>query len=107
MGKVVTQQTGEVALYTNNILGHVSRTINQSLRSPGKTFANLFRQDESMQKPTVIDDFLKLANLFLTPEELPLEQISNFLSEYKNMSQHEAKSEFLRLLNKVNIKYVP
>lgn len=92
---------------------NVSRAVNMSMVTPGHTFSNLFQtrpsqQGATQQKPPIIDQFLKLASLFLHPDELTLEQEVNiFLSEYANMSKSEAKAEFLRLLNKVRISYGP
>lgn len=88
---------------------NVRRTINASLVSPGKSFANLFNSESQQnKKPSIINDFLKLANLFLQPEELSLEQeINIFLEEFQNMPKKEAKEEFLRLLKKVKSTYGP
>lgn len=84
------------ALAQNN----VSKALNTSKYSPEKTFSNLFKSvtsipQDSTKKPQIIQDFLKLANLFLEPEELTLEQeIQIFLTEYKNLSKTEAKNNF-------------
>lgn len=90
---------------------NVSRVLNSSLLSPGKTYASLFKPQLSVQqqnKPSIIEDFLKLANYFLEPEELSLEQeINIFLTNYQSMSKIEAKGEFVRLFNKVKTTYVP
>lgn len=92
---------------------NVHNAINMSFRSPGKSFANLFQtssshQNSQQKKPTLIQEFLKLANYFMEPEELSLEQeIEIFLSNFQNMSKPEAKSNFLRLLNKVKSQYGP
>lgn len=92
---------------------NVNRAVGMSAITPGQTFSNLFHQHSAQpgaqqQKPPAIDQFLKLASLFLEPEELTLEQEVNiFLSEYANMTKVEAKAEFLRLLNKIRVSYGP
>ena len=56
----------------------------------------------------MVEEFLKLAILFKEPEQLTLEQdIEKFLREYQRMQTNTAKSEFLRLLKKVNASYGP
>lgn len=56
----------------------------------------------------VVDAFLKLANYFLEPEELSLEQeINIFLADFQSMSKADAKIEFVRLLKKVKNTYGP
>ncbi|XP_073816945.1 uncharacterized protein [Musca autumnalis] len=93
---------------------NVNRAINMSQISPGKTFSSLFntqhpqqsKQNNQRSKPTIIEEFLKLANFFLEPEEMTLEQeINLFLKRYQTMSKADAKTEFLRLLNKVKDNY--
>lgn len=88
---------------------NVERTIFSSYRSPGKSFANLFQPQNSQQKkPSIVDEFLKLANYFLEPEELSLEQeINNFLANFQKMPKNDGKQEFLRLLQKVRSTYGP
>lgn len=93
------------------VSSNVNKAINMSLISPGTTFANLFQPSFNVnakhsKKPSIVDDFLKLAKYFMEPEELTLEQeINIFLMEYTNMPKNEAKAEFLRLLNKVKTQY--
>lgn len=88
---------------------NVKRTIASSFRSPGKSFANLFQSQITQQKkPSIVDEFLKLANYFLAPEELSLEQeINIFLADFQKMPKNDAKEEFLRLLKKVRSTYGP
>ena len=101
------KKTSEEKLVAKNNVNKIC----QSFRSPGKSFASLFQVNATQaqtQKPSIIEEFLKLANVFLVPEELSLEQqITNFLKNFKNMSKIEAKAEFLRLLKNVNTKYGP
>lgn len=107
--KKMTKVVEEKTIASEN----VNRAVNMTMRSPGKTYASFFQNVPSQQnsrqpKSSVIDDFLRLANYFLDPEELSLEQeINIFLNEYRNMSKPEAKAEFLRLLNKVRAQYGP
>lgn len=91
---------------------NVSRALNMSILSPGKTFASHFKTpvkgSETSQKPPLIQQFLELANLFLEPEVLSLEQeIEIFLNTFQKKSKAEAKQEFLRLLTKVKSIYGP
>lgn len=88
---------------------NVRRVVSSSFVSPGKSFSNLFNShNQQNQKSTIIEDFLKLANFFLEPEELTLEQeISLFLADFQKKSKDEAKIEFLRLLKKVQSTYGP
>lgn len=91
---------------------NVKSAISSSYRLPGKSFSSLFQQktsnDKVQQKPSVINDFLQLAKYFLEPEELTIEQeINIFLAEFHNMPRKDAKSEFLRILNKVKTNYGP
>lgn len=90
----------------------VNHIITPSLTSPEKTFASLFyarpKTHTHRKKSPIIEEFLKLANYFLEPEELLLErEINNFICEYKNLPKSEAKVEFLRLFNKVKSTYGP
>lgn len=97
------------------VSSNVNKAINSSIVSPGMTFAGLFQPQLSQKTNSekrnspIIEEFLKLANFFLEPEELTLEQeIINFLNNYKNMPKIEAKGEFQRLLKKINnFKYGP
>lgn len=79
--------------------------------SQGVSFASLFQKpspQQSNKKSPIIEQFLKLANLFMEAEELTLEQeIQNFLGKYRTMTKDGAKAEFLRLLNKVKNSYDP
>ncbi|KAI8115023.1 Nucleic-acid-binding protein from transposon X-element [Lucilia cuprina] len=94
-----SQEEKEIA--KNNV-----RNMATSFISPGKSFANLFHKDKNSVKTSIVDEFLKLANYFMVPEELTIEQeIEKFLKEYRAMSKTDAKIEFLRLYNK--IKNVP
>lgn len=105
----VAKAIEEKSLARNN----VTRAVGLSAITPGHTFSNLFNSRPAQntvqqQRPPVIDQFLKLASLFLEPEELTLEQeINIFLFDYSNMPKTEAKIEFLRLLNKVRVNYGP
>lgn len=96
------------------VRANVNQAVGSSMRTPGQTFSNLFHPRSSVQENTmqrkspIIDQFLKLASIFLEPEELSLEQeIHIFLSEYASMTKSDAKIEFLRLLNKVKSNYEP
>lgn len=86
-------------------------TVNRAVNSisPEKSFANLFQPRANQQsKPPIVEHFLSLAKYILEPEELTVEQeIGIFLEKYQNMSKPEAKTEFLRLLNKVRNSYGP
>lgn len=88
---------------------NVKRSIHPSFSLPGKTFANLFQPQHAQQlKPSIVDEFLKLTNYFLEPEELTLEQeINIFLANFQNMPKNDAKEEFLRILKKVKTSYGP
>lgn len=92
---------------------NVKKVINSSDTYHGNSFASLFKPNSAstngnIPKPSLIQDFLKLANLFLDPEELTLEEeIQLFLNNFKNMPKNEAKKEFLRLLTKVRTNYGP
>lgn len=105
----VAKAIEERSLAKNN----VNRAVGLSMVTPGHTFSNLFHTRPAQlnaqpQKPPVIDQFLKLASIFLESEELTLEQeINIFLSGYPTMPKTEAKNEFLRLLNKIRINYGP
>ncbi len=81
---------------------------------PGKSFASLFHKsptttkERSLNRPSIVETFLKLAEFFLEPEELSLEEeLTIFLNEYKNKPKAEAKNEFLRLLKKVQSVHGP
>ena len=81
------KKTSEEKLVAKNNVNKIC----QSFRSPGKSFASLFQVNATQaqtQKPSIIEEFLKLANVFLVPEELSLEQqITNLLKNFKNMSK--------------------
>lgn len=75
------------------------RRVTSSYISPGKSFAYLFNQNSN----TNVVEFLKLTRYFMQPEELTIEQeIEDFLKEYRLISKSDAKSEFVRLYNKVS-----
>ncbi len=81
---------------------------------PGKSFASLFHNqtttnnERNLNRPSIVETFLKLAEFFLEPEELTLEEeLTIFLNEYKNKPKAEAKNEFLRLLKKVQSVHGP
>lgn len=85
---------------------NLKRATSSGLRSPGTTFAQLFHPQHNLplqeKTPSIIDEFLKLSSYFLEPEELSLEEeISIFMSEFRTLSEKDAKKEFLRLLHKV------
>lgn len=91
---------------------NANRAHSSCLRSPGKSYASHFKFNETpnhqKSKPSVVDEFLKLANYFLEPEELSLEQeINIFLADFQSMSKADAKIEFVRLLKKVKNTYGP
>lgn len=93
---------------------NVNRAIPSLTVSPGTSFArvlhpdqNSYSQQNSQNKPPVIDEFLKLANFFMEPELTLEQEINKFLSVYRNMPKIEAKAEFLRLFNKVKSTYGP
>lgn len=92
---------------------NVSRVAHSSLYNPACTFAQLFKGQDNSPPPqgkhsAIISEFLKLANLFLQPEELSLEQeINNFMVDFRSMSRQDAKTEFLRLFKKVKSTYGP
>ncbi|KAI8122414.1 RNA-directed DNA polymerase from mobile element jockey [Lucilia cuprina] len=85
---------------SSNVNKYISSAVN-----PAKSFASFFHKpsaDNKPVQPSIVETFLKLAEFFLEPEELTLEQeLNNFMNEYKNMPKVEAKGEFLRLLKKV------
>lgn len=88
---------------------NVSKAVN-SFYTPGRSFAHLFNNQTHSPAPgknsSIITEFLKLANVFLQPEELTLEQeINNFMVEFRTMSRQDAKTEFLRLFRKVKSTY--
>ncbi|XP_075151365.1 uncharacterized protein LOC142225479 [Haematobia irritans] len=93
---------------------NVQKVIRSSNVIPDLSFADLF-QSRSVQHsvaipkpPSIIEQFMKLSSFFLEPEELSIEQEVNiFLSEYTKMPKTEAKTEFLRILNKIKSKYGP
>ncbi|XP_037828857.1 uncharacterized protein LOC119616528 [Lucilia sericata] len=72
-----SQEEKEIA--KNNV-----RNMATSFISPGKSFANLFHKDKNRVKTSIVDEFLKLTNYFMVPEELTIEQeIEKFLKEYR------------------------
>lgn len=87
------------------------KAVSMAYTSPHKPFASHFRQNENnstIQKPPIVTDFLKLADYFLEPEQMSLEQeISIFLKDFKNMEKSKARVEFLRILKKVKQQYDP
>lgn len=89
---------------------NVNKVLHSSVRSPGKTFASLFKPhlpDHQQNKPSIVEEFLKLSNYFFE-QELSLEQeIDLFLRDFQSMPKIEAKKEFVRLLNKVKSTYGP
>lgn len=93
----------------NAVKSNVNRAINSALVTPGKSFAKLFQTKSNQKtdtKSSIVEEFLQLANHFLATEELSLEEeISMFLSDYRKMSQLDAKAEFLRLFHKVKSTY--
>lgn len=108
------QSAREQRAAVSNKVNNVKRVVNMSQISPGTTFANLFQpsfnqaKSNHSSKPSIVNEFLKLANYFMEPEELTLEQeINIFLLEHTNMPRNEAKTEFLHLLNKVKTQYGP
>lgn len=90
-----------------NAAKNVNKAISSGLRIPGKSFSQLFHPQQYLtQQPenrsNIIDEFLKLTEYFMQPNELSLEEeISCFMRDYKKMPKQDAKTEFLRLLNKV------
>lgn len=48
---------------------NVNRTINKPFAAPQKSFASCFYTN-SKEKPSIIKEFLNLANYFLEPEEM-------------------------------------
>lgn len=105
----INKVIGERTTATKN----VNRAVSATLFSPGKSFASLFKPQQEQQhntlpKPSIVDEFMKLACFFMQPEELTLEQeINKFMFEYKTMPTLDAKSEFLRLFHKVKTNYGP
>lgn len=82
----------------------------------GKTYASILQTQASMSsgpkqqnsKPPFIIEFLKLEKYFMEPDQMTLEQeIQNFLKNYSNLSKDVAKTEFQRLLTKVQNPYDP
>ena len=91
---------------------NVGKLFNTSWITPGRSFSSIVQghatTESDSRKSSIVEEFLKLAILFKEPEQLTLEQeIEKFLSEYKKMQKNTAKSEFLRLLKKVNASYGP
>ena len=89
---------------------NVGKLFNSSWITPGRSLSSIVQghTESDSRKSSIVEEFLKLAILFKEPEQLTLEQeIEKFLSEYKKMQKNTAKSEFLRLLKKVNASYGP
>lgn len=96
---------------------NVSQAFSNSKFNQKKSFASLFQsqlhhvahpQASTPNRPTVVEEFLKLSKLFIEPEPSSLEQLlKNFLSSYKSMPISQAKSEFRVLLSRVNSIYGP
>lgn len=92
---------------------NTKKTTHSALISPGKTFANLFQPQhnqaaQQIGKPQIVIELLKLTSLYLIPEELSIEQeIEIFLNEHQKMPTNEARTRFLRLLQKVKTIYGP
>lgn len=86
---------------------NVTRAVNASYRTTGKSFAQLFQAPQNLlstheKKSSIIEDFLRLTEFFMQPEEMSLEdEIAIFMRDYNKMPKQDAKKEFLRLLNKV------
>lgn len=93
---------------------NVSRIFQTSARSPGISYASQFydvptsKPGPNQQNGNPVIQFLKLAKYFMEPEQMTLEQeIQKFLNEYTKMSKNVAKTEFQRLLSKVQNSYDP
>ena len=92
---------------------NVSKVIHTSKVTQGTSYASflqpkLISPTYKSNKPRIIEEFMKLSKYFLEPEELSLEQeVEKFLNNFRNMPKIEAKTEFLRILNKVKNSYDP
>lgn len=94
---------------------NVKKVVQTSRVVPGRSFASFFQNQEiasahPSNKPPIVEEFMKMAQYFMEPEELSLEQeIQKFLDSYNNdnMPRSVAKTEFLRILNLVRRSYGP
>lgn len=109
--KARNERSMKVRIDKDIAASNVKRAINAAYRVPGKSFSSLFQPQDSnnfQQKPNIVNDFLQLANYFLEPEELTIEQeINIFLDKFQKMPRKDAKCEFLRILSKVKTTYGP
>lgn len=84
--------------------------INSGFVSPDKTFANCFNLSQNTvkvsKKPPLIEEFLKIAKELCKEETMSLEdKIRSFVSNYKNCSKAQAKSDCLKLLKEIECIY--
>ena len=96
---------------SNNVAKAVcfSNAVNAS-----KSFASLFRTQDEVplrERPkssALIQEFMKIAQLLCGPEPMSLEdKISNFMKNYRNMTEDQARNECLSLVKEVKTKYGP
>lgn len=77
---------------------------------PGQSFASLFQNSpepgRKSEKPPIIVEFLKIANIICNSQTLE-ERIETFVKSYKTLSKDEAVAQCLKLINEVKEKYEP
>lgn len=94
-------------------LNNVSKAIRSSKVTHGTSYASVLQNCQNVptylnSKSPIIEEFMKLSSYFMEPEELSLErEAEKFINNYRHMSKIAAKTEFLRILNKVKSSYVP
>lgn len=85
---------------------------NSSFVQPGKSFANLLKNNVTItaqkigSSNTLIDEFLKIANIICNPEPISLEdKLRKFINEYKSLPIAKAQERCVSLLNEINQTY--
>lgn len=77
---------------------------------PGQSFASLFQNSpepkRKSEKPPIIVEFLKIANIICGAQTLE-ERIENFVKSYNTLSKDEARLQCLKLIDEVKQKYDP
>lgn len=75
----------------------------------GSSYASIVKNSkQALTKPTIIEEFLKIAHILCPPETLTLEdKIKNFMTSYKTLPKEKAKLECFNLLNDVRNLYGP
>lgn len=87
---------------SNNVI----RAIPVAQVTPGTSYASHFKtQQIPQQRPSLVEEFMNLAHSYLEPELTLEQEIENFLANRNNMSDIDAKAEFLRLFYKVKKSY--